>query len=175
LTKGGARCLRDLDLFSAFDGHIKVGATLTFTDPAKSAKWEPGAALPEDRFDALKKLHGEGIRTWASLEPIISPEETLAIIRKTSGYVDHYKLGRWNHDPRAERIDWHGFLISAIGLLRDIGKPFYVKACLRPYLGEIELSTPEADMDALAVSPWPDLPASVPAPSESRQLSLALA
>ncbi|GAI64143.1 unnamed protein product [marine sediment metagenome] len=30
LTKGGNRCLRDLDLFQSFQNHIKVGASLTF-------------------------------------------------------------------------------------------------------------------------------------------------
>lgn len=166
LTKGGTRCLRDLNLFSAFGRSIKVGATLTFLDPDKSREWEPGAALPEDRIAALAKLHAAGIRTWASLEPIIDPRETLEIIGETYGFVDQYKLGRWNHDPRAERIPWAAFLAAAIKLLRDLGKPFYVKDCLRPYLGKIEISPEEADMDSLALPPFPAL-------AEQAELALA--
>jgi len=69
LTKGGKRCLRDLDIFLNWpDGRIKVGATLTFCDEVDSLAWEPGAALPIERRSALKALHDAGVKTWASIK-----------------------------------------------------------------------------------------------------------
>ena len=53
LTKGGERCLKDLDLFKKFGDRIWVGATLTFADESKSRHWESGAALPKERLDVL--------------------------------------------------------------------------------------------------------------------------
>jgi len=169
LTKGGKRCLRDLDIFRRFGRSIKVGATLTFADTDKSREWEPGAALPEDRFAALWQLHRAGIATWASLEPIIDPAETLEIIRETTPYIDHYKLGRWNHDQRADQNDYAGFLAKAIPLLRDLGKPLYVKECLRPYAprARIRLTAEETDPDALCLPPFP-------AVARADQLALSL-
>ncbi|GAI23325.1 unnamed protein product [marine sediment metagenome] len=50
LTKGGKRCLRDLDLFKQFDV-VKVGTTLTFVNDTDSFDWEPCAYL------IVAKLH----------------------------------------------------------------------------------------------------------------------
>src|SRR3989304_615713 len=70
LTKGGSRSIKDFDLLKFGD---KYGATLTFVNPEDSLKWEPNAALPEDRISALREAKKQGIETWASLEPVISP------------------------------------------------------------------------------------------------------
>jgi len=61
LTKGGHRALRDMDIIKSFGRSIKVGATLTFSDSAKSLEWEPGAALPGDRIDTLLTLKEAGV------------------------------------------------------------------------------------------------------------------
>jgi len=62
LTKGCLNCLDDLELFQAFGDKIKVGATLTFTNKTHSLHYEPGAAVPADRFEMLKVLHDNGVR-----------------------------------------------------------------------------------------------------------------
>ena len=49
LTKGGARALRDIDLFRP--DRDAFASTLTSLDAAFSRKWEGGAADPEDRRD----------------------------------------------------------------------------------------------------------------------------
>jgi DNA repair photolyase len=99
LTKGGSRSTRDFDLL-AKDPGAKYGATLTFLDESQSLQWEPGASLPQDRIKALREAHSLGIHTWASLEPVIDPEQSLQIIRETAAFVDEFKIGRWNYDPR---------------------------------------------------------------------------
>lgn len=124
LTKGGPRSLRDLDLFLRFK-RIKIGATLTYTSVVKSLDDEPGAATPAERFNALQTLHEAGVRTFASLEPVLDPAESLDIIRQTHHYVDIYKVGKLNH---AESLtDWRAFGAAAVELLTGYGKLFYVK------------------------------------------------
>ncbi len=150
LTKGGHRCLEDLDLFRSWpEGRIKVGATLTFAENAPSIEWEPGAALPDERLDMLKTLHKNGIKTWASIEPVIIPAQSLAIIESSLPHVDAYKVGRWNHDTRSNAIDWESFGYSAVKLIRDHGKSLYVKKDLQPVFSRGFLSDAEKSMDGL--------------------------
>lgn len=132
LTKGGARCLEDLDRLKA-NGAI-VGATLTFANDADSLTLEPGAALPLDRISTLERLHEAGIETWASLEPVIDPEQSLKIIRYTHPFVDTFKVGKWNHDARAAKIDWAAFARQAVDLLEQLGAHYYIKDDLRKFL-----------------------------------------
>lgn len=132
LTKGGRRCLEDLDRLKA-NGAI-VGATLTFVDDADSLTWEPEAALPAERMETLKRLHEAGIETWASLEPVIDPDQSLEIIRLTHAYVDTFKVGRWNYHKDAHAIDWARFARQAVELLEDLGARYYIKDDLRKFL-----------------------------------------
>lgn len=131
LTKGGSRALRDIDLLGEGDA---FATTLTFLDDTRSLEWEPSAALPADRIATLRKFHEAGIDTWVSLEPVIDPAEALKIIHQTHEFVDLYKVGTWNYDPRAQAIDWHQFVHEAIALLESLGKEYYIKADLRKYL-----------------------------------------
>ncbi len=133
LTKAGMRSTRDFDLLARIPG-AKYGATLTFINPEDSLKWEPGAALPQERMDALRQAHELGIRTWVSLEPVIEPEQSLELIRQAHGFIHEFKLGKWNHDQRANLIDWRGFLREAVTELKKAGKPYLIKRDLAKYL-----------------------------------------
>jgi len=156
LTKGGSRCLRDMELFAGWPGgRVKVGATLTFNASALSREWEPGAADPGYRIEALRQLHAAGVKTWASIEPVIIPSESLAIIESSLPYVDAYKVGRWNHDARANAIDWPAFGKAAVDMIRAAGKRLYVKVDLRPHFAPGYLRPEECDVDALTL---PDRP-----------------
>jgi len=159
LTKGGHRCLRDLDIFKQFVKGIKVGATLTFTNPSHSLHYEPGAALPDERFDALKTLHNSGIMTWVSLEPVIDIYQSLKIIDITHPYVDHYKIGILNgcklekNNPfnLNTKPDWAYFLNEAVKRMRKYDKEFYVKKDLHKHDNTVKVSAHEIDMDYLAL------------------------
>ena len=83
LTKGGTRACRDLDLMGPGDS---FGCTLTFSKVADSLKWEPGAALPIDRMKALRISHEAGISTFANMEPVIDPAQSLALIDMSDGH-----------------------------------------------------------------------------------------
>ena len=128
LTKAGTRAVRDFDLL-----HLggRFASTLTFLDDERSRLWEPGAALPGDRLEALQEAHRRDIPTWVSLEPVLDPESALAIIELTHSYVDLYKVGRWNYDPRSNTIDWKLFGHQIETLLKSLGKRYLIKADLR--------------------------------------------
>lgn len=134
LTKGGKRSGVDFPLLAKSPTLSKYGATLTFLNNEESLEWEPGAALPGERIDMLRKAHEMGIPTWASLEPVIDPEQSLEIIRQCYAFVDHFKVGKWNHDPRANAIDWKKFAHDAVSLLESLGASYYIKVDLRKYL-----------------------------------------
>ena len=54
---------------------------------------EPGAGTNDERVKAMSFLHGIGVKTWASIEPIIDPQNSLDMIAKTIGCCDHFKIG----------------------------------------------------------------------------------
>ena len=128
LTKGGTRAVKDFDLLTEKDA---FATTLTFLNPDQSKEWEPGAALPGSRIEAMKLAHSKGIRVWASLEPVIDPVQSLEIIKTTHSFVDLFKVGKLNHHPLAKEIDWYKFGWQAKEILEELGKNYYLKLDLR--------------------------------------------
>lgn len=134
LTKNPGRALKDLDVIKRFGNHIQIGTTLTFIKNADSREWEPGAPLPKKRVDALKEFHDCGVRTFASFEPVIIPEQSLALMKYTAEHniIDVYKVGKLNNYMGIDKtIDWTDFLEKTVYLLREHGKQFYIKHDLR--------------------------------------------
>lgn len=131
LTKGGQRAMRDLDLFGAGDA---FATTMTLLDDAASLEWEPGAALPSERIATIEAFHAAGITTWVSLEPVIDPVAAMDIIRLTHTFTDLYKIGKMNYHPVAATIDWRHWADTSTALLDQLGKRYYVKDDLRPFL-----------------------------------------
>jgi len=129
LTKGElAWC--DFNVYGPGDS---FGVTLTLDNDRDSAAWEPGAATPGVRIGNLFLAHRQGIRTWASLEPVIYPEQTLALIDRTHEFVDHYKVGRLNYHPHAATIDWPKFLRDVTEKLDLYGASYYIKQDLAEF------------------------------------------
>lgn len=118
LTKGGRRALRDLDLMTAHDA---FATTMTFLDPVASRRWEPNAALPDDRIAAIAEFHAAGVPTWVSLEPVIDPAASLAIVPRLAPITDVFKVGKLNYRPEARDIDWRAFAHEVVGALESLG------------------------------------------------------
>ena len=133
LTKGGMRAVPDFDLYRP--GIDAFGSTLTFLDPAKSLEAEPCAPTPANRIRAIERAHEEGIETWVSLEPVLDAKESLAVIERTHGFVDLFKIGILNHQP--SDINWRKFGTKAIELCREYKTDYYIKADLAKYLDGI--------------------------------------
>ena len=120
LTKGGMLAAKDFDLYGPNDS---FGVTLTFDNDADSKRFEPGAALPADRIEALKEAHSRNIHTWVSCEPVLYPVQTLKLIEMTHEFVDLFWVGKLNHYPKMEeKIDWPKFRSDVEARLRRCGK-----------------------------------------------------
>ena len=75
-------------LFLGHKDKIAFGFTLTGFDDK-----EPGASTNDERIEAMRELHGLGIKTFASIEPIITPAMSRNMIEATRGFCDLYKVG----------------------------------------------------------------------------------
>lgn len=140
LTKGGKRCLKDMDIFQKFGDHIMIGATLTFDNDKDSLEWEEGASTPKERLETLKTLYENGIRTFASFEPVIYPDQSINLIKQSIDFIDVYKIGKINNYKGIDKtIDWTDFLIKCVDILRPAGKEFYIKHDLRRAAPSIRL------------------------------------
>ncbi len=135
LTKSGmiAECCFEK---LATDNRNRIGATLTFLDEKVSKFWEPNAATPIDRIRMLEAAKERGILilTWASIEPVIIPSESLRIMEAAMHCVDEFKIGRWNHDNRDGMIDWHKFAHDAVNLMEKNNKRYVLKEDLKRWL-----------------------------------------
>jgi len=159
LTKGGKRCLRDMDLFKQFPKEsFKIGTTLTYFDDGDSLKNESGAAVYSERASTLKTLYENNIQTWVSIEPVIIPSQSLRCMSDTIEYVNHYKIGKLNHFPQIEKnINWNKFLNDSVSIMRKYNKDFYIKDDLRKFNeGYGLLKSNEMNMDYLNVKRFPD-------------------
>jgi len=97
LTKGGLQCINDLSIFEEFDGHIQVGATITYKNNFQTEQYEPAAASYLDRISTLEILHKKGIKTWISFEPVVELDTVEQTLIDTVDFVDMYKIGFMNY------------------------------------------------------------------------------
>ena len=128
LTKGGMRAAEDFDLYKPGDS---FGTTMTFAYADTSMGWEPMAAFPKDRAHAIQVACDKGIKTWVSLEPVISTTDALVIVESLFSCVGKWKVGKWNYDARAKDIDWKVFGNEIEQLFIRLGCDYYIKEDLR--------------------------------------------
>ncbi|MDE7466135.1 MAG: hypothetical protein K2M59_06905 [Muribaculaceae bacterium] len=67
---------------------VAFGFTLTGFDEK-----EPGASLTDERIEAMQELHVMGFKTFASIEPVITPAMSRNMIEATKDFCDLYKIG----------------------------------------------------------------------------------
>jgi DNA repair photolyase len=133
LTKGGTRACRDFDLMEKYD-KCSFGSTLVFTSQSDADYWEPCAAPLADRIEAIQIAHNKGMRTWVSLEPVIDPSQAIALVEQLHPVVDHWKIGKINHNKEAvSKVDWIGFRCEIVQLLDSLGADYYLKASLKDF------------------------------------------
>jgi DNA repair photolyase len=124
LTKAGQLPRRDFDLLGPGDA---FAVTLTCLGNWNQMVWESNSGTTEERLALLREAHCQGIHTWASFEPVIYPEDTLALIRKAAPYIDECKVGKLNYQALAHPPDWKDFVDQAIRLLDSLGLPYLMK------------------------------------------------
>ena len=108
---------------------LAIGFTLTGFDEK-----EPGASSNLDRINCMKELHDMGFKTFASIEPVITPAMSLEMIRATKGFCDLYLVGLMS----GKKIDYEslyirGFLDSLIKLSYD--NKIYLKESFLNWFG----------------------------------------
>lgn len=136
LTKGGQRATEDMHLF--VDGWPKTsfGTSLCWVVDRDRRQWEPGAASVPDRLLAISDFHAAGIRTWLSIEPVIDPEQAVAVVSTSAAIVDEFRVGKLNHHPLAREIDWADFTRRIVAALLDTDCDYVIKQDLRQYLSD---------------------------------------
>lgn len=122
LTKAGTRATKDFDLLKGYE-KSSFGTTLVFSEQKDADIWEPNAAPIEDRIEAINIAHEAGIKTWVSLEPVIDPDQALALIEELYPIVDHWKVGKINYNKAIEgKVNWLKFREDVRSSLNSIVK-----------------------------------------------------
>lgn len=151
LTKDPERAFKkDIDIIRNFGDRIKIGSTLTFIDNEYSLNWEPGAPVPDSRIRGLTLLSNEGVKTWASFEPVISASQSLLLLKAISSFIDHVKIGKINNYKGLDKlIDWPKFIKDAVDICRENNIPFYIKKDLLQFNKDVILYEHETNEDYL--------------------------
>lgn len=144
LSKGGLDSLDGLDLLDERD---EYATTLTLDNIAESRLWEPFAASPRSRISALNEALSYGVITWASLEPVIYPEQSLNMLRQAlEAGISKVKVGplnykgklpKWLADtvPELDQADWVDFTDEVKRLCRNRAEVI-LKNDLKVLIGE---------------------------------------
>jgi DNA repair photolyase len=139
LTKAGKQVMRDIDLFKEFGSNIIIGQSITFANKTDTIKWENGASYPLNRIKTFRLLKKNGIRTWASFEPVIIPEQSLKMLYTVTAFelVDYVKIGKLNNYKGLDKnVNWTKFLNQAVYYCRKNDTPFYIKNDLLKFKDE---------------------------------------
>jgi len=142
LTKAGLSAVEPFlaDLWPSDE----VGVTLTLNNNEDSALWEPNAPLFTDRIALVGAAHDRGITTWASFEPILFPDQSLALLRAARPYLDRAAFGLLSHENRLpdelrarlpSDVNWLDAVSRIYELCHEYGVRCYFKASLREAVG----------------------------------------
>ena len=82
-------------------------------------------------FLDIEKAHEQGIKTWASFEPVLCPETVLDTIRWAHTWLDSVKIGKLTYRKPPEPVDWAAFGREAEALCQELGLDYYIKDSLR--------------------------------------------
>lgn len=109
---------------------LSVGFTLTGRDDL-----EPNAASNAERIKAMMRIHDMGIRTFASIEPVVDFDASERCIVSTLGFCDHYKIGLMSGKRDYDKVQMRLFVIRCCDLIRQAGATAYFKQSIVKYLG----------------------------------------
>jgi len=129
LTKAPSLAMhRDGQLLA--EAMVDCGTSLSWTRESDRCHWEPNAATIVERLDYLRWARDAGLPTWVSVEPVIDPDQAIDVIRLCGSFVDMIHVGRWNHDRRANEIDYGAFLRRSLSALSQLPCDYRIKDAL---------------------------------------------
>ena len=110
---------------------VSFGFTLTGRDDM-----EPKASSNLERIEAMRALHDNGLKTWASIEPVIDWKSASMVIDMSLDCCDHYKIGLRS----GVKKDYYDLVSSGLWLddltkkITAAGKTVYLKESARKLL-----------------------------------------
>lgn len=129
LTKGGDRAARDFDLLDSNDwfGITFTGYEFAHDDIFSIAKTEPNAGPVFERLASLHIARKLGIKTWASLEPVMVRTDVLYFLKYIE--TDLVKIGKLNYGQ--SDFDVAAFAREAEAICIANGRDYYIKKSTR--------------------------------------------
>lgn len=106
---------------------LAFGFTLTGSD-----NLEPGASSNKERINAMRLLHDAGFKTFASLEPVVTPQKTAEISEMIASFCDLVKVGLMS----GVKQDYYNKedILEMVHCFQESGKPVYLKKSITGYL-----------------------------------------
>lgn len=112
---------------------IAIGFTLTGHD-----ELEPNADLTESRIHAMRQIHALGLKTFASIEPMLDLPSAEAVINCTLGFCDLYKIGLLSGGKRTiDSLDLAHFVPYVTEKIGNAGAKVYWKESIYEATGGI--------------------------------------
>ena len=84
----------------------------------------------------MRKLHEDGFKTWASIEPVIDWESSRNVIEASLDCCDHYKIGLRSGVGRAyyNDVTLVKYIRLMVGTIANAGHTVYIKESVRKRL-----------------------------------------
>jgi DNA repair photolyase len=93
---------RDVDLLKTFKD-VRVGITITTGSEAVRRVFEPRTPPISARIEALERLHGEGLSTYAFIGPVL-PLEPEALAARIAPFVERVLIDAMNYPTKTVAI-----------------------------------------------------------------------
>ena len=94
--------LRDIDLFKRF-ADLTVGLSIGTDKEEIKKMFESHSPSIDSRQEALGTLHGQGIKTYAFIGPLL-PMNPIALAEKLAGIVDKVLIDRLNYSNKTKTL-----------------------------------------------------------------------
>lgn len=111
--------------------YLSVGFTLTGRDDM-----EPNAAPNAERIEAMRRIHEMGIRTWASIEPVIDIEASMRCFMESLCYCDVYKIGLMSGKRNYTKKEVTDFIKEIDKMAAFFDAEVYWKESVRKFIGK---------------------------------------
>ena len=120
------RCINN-PIFGLSKDKIAFGFTLTGCDDL-----EPHASPNQERIEAMRKLHSQGFKTFASIEPVVEPQKSIEMIEASKDCCDIFKVGLMSGKKDYKLLELKALFKYLSGLTSC---KIYLKGNLVKYLG----------------------------------------
>ena len=111
---------------------VALGFSLTGMDDMEKG---PTVASNLERLAMLESFHKQGVRTFASFEPIIDVKRAKRLFVKSLGFCDHYMFGLLSGKKDYDRVELEKFSRDVTSALEQSGVPAYWKHSFRCAVG----------------------------------------